>query len=186
MPKAKWGAGDNPLTAEDIDNAEVPETRIRYSGELPPPGTYRFTLGRIKKAVSNAGNDKIVIMAFLDGSWRRNHKQYDGAPVFQHLALTAANAPQVRNFLDAISATSKDLLNGTLTDENDYITKLGNIGDPEGIQVYITVQHSKTTPEYPNKRLEVAYAGYIMVDDSDDADSADAAGPADGGDEPPF
>jgi hypothetical protein len=184
MPKAKWGAGDNMLTAADIDNAEVPEQRTRYSGELPPAGTYRFTLQSLKKGTSNAGNDKVLVFALLDGAWKPNHKQYNGAPVFHHLALTTANAPQVRNFLDSIGATSADLLNGSIVDENDYITKLGRVGDPVGIQVYITVQHSKPTTEYPNKRLEVAYAGYIMVDDEDD--SADAAGPADGTEEPPF
>lgn len=183
MPKAKWGAGEDPLTAADIDNAEVREARPRYSGEVPPGGTYRFTLGRLKKGTSNAGNDKVVIMAFLDGSWKPNHKQYDGAPVFQHMALTKANAEQVRNFLDSIGATSKDLMTDTLTDENDYITKLGRVGDPEGIQVYITVQRSKPTKEYPDPRLEVAYAGYIPVDPDDDSD--DAAG-SDGDGEPPF
>lgn len=185
MPKAKWGAGDNPLTAEDIDNAEVVESRARYSGELPPAGTYRFTLGRLKKDISTAGNDKVVVIALLDGSWRKNHKQYDGAPVFHHLALTKKNSQQVRNFLDAIGGTSKDLMQDTITDEAGYITKMGRVGDPEGIQVYITVQHSKTTPEYPNKRLEVSYAGYIMVDDAD-PDADDGTTDADGGDEPPF
>ena len=184
MPKAKWGAGDNPLTAGDIDNAEVPESRARYSGELPPSGTYRFTIQSLKQGVSDAGNDKVTLIALLDGTWKSNHKQYDGAPVFHHLALTTANAPQVRNFLDSIGATSADLLNGSVVDEAGYIKKLGRVVDPAGIQVYITVQHSKVTAQYPNKRLEVAYAGYIMVDDEDG--SPDAAGPAGGDEEPPF
>ncbi len=185
MPKAKWGAGDNMLTAADIDNAEVPEQRTRYSGELPPAGTYRFTIQSLKQGTSEAGNNKVTVFATLDGTWKPNHKQFDGAPVWQHLALTTANAAQVRNFLDSIGATSADLLNGAIVDENGYITKLGRAGEPVGIQVYITVQHSKPTDKYPNKRLEVAYAGYILVDEDD---SADAAGPGDGGgnEEPPF
>lgn len=184
MPKAKWGAGDNMLTAADIDNAEVPEQRTRYSGELPPAGTYRFTLTTLKKGTSDAGNDKVTAFWLLDGDWKPNHKQFNGAPVWHHLALTQANAPQVRNFLDSIGATSADLLTGSIVDENDFITKLGRVGDPVGIQAYVTVQHSKPTDKYPNKRLEVAYTGYIMVDDDDSADAAGPAG-ADGG-EPPF
>lgn len=184
MPKATWGAGDNPLTAEDIEAAEAPETRQRYSGEVPPGGTYRFTLGRLKKDVSSNGNDMIRIMAFVDGSWKPNHKQYDGAPLFTQVTLTKANAPNVKNFLESIGATSADLMKGTVTDEAGYITKLGRVGDPEGIQVYVTVQQSKPTPEYPNRRLETAYAPFIMVEDGDD--DAAGAGTEDDGGEPPF
>lgn len=185
MPKATWGAGDNPLTADDIEGAESPESRPRYSGEVPPGGTYRFTLGRLKKDRSSNGNDMIRIIAFLDGTWKPNHKQYDGAPLFTQVTLTKANAPNVKNFLEAIGATSKDLMSGTIVDEGGYITKLGRVGDPQGIQVYITVKQSKRTAEYPNPRLETDYAPFIMVDDDGDDD----LGPADDdgdGTEPPF
>ena len=187
MPKAKWGAGDDPLTAADIDGAEVPEQRTRYSGDLPPAGTYRWTIQSLKQGTSDAGNDKVTVFLTLDGTWKSNHKRYDGAPVWHHLALTKPNAPNVKSFLESIGATSKDLLNNSIVDENDYITKLGSVGDPAGLQVYATVKHSKTTEKYPDPRLEVVYGGYIMIDDDD----AEAAGPddssddADGG-EPPF
>lgn len=187
MPKAKWGAGDNMLTADDIINAEAPETRSRYSGPLPPAGTYRFVLKSLHKETSSKGNPMVRVIAELDGTWQPNHGQYDGAPVFNYITLTKANAPQVRNFLDAIGATPDDLLNGSIVDENDFITKLGKVGDPAGLLVYINTQHSKPTSEYPNKRLEVMYAGYLPVEDGDD-------GPADAGsddfdssgEEPPF
>jgi hypothetical protein len=188
MPKATWGAGDNALTAADLDNAERPESTSRYSGELPPAGTYRFTIQSLKKAESAAGNPKIQGVFLLDGSWRRNHKQYDTAPVFNHLALTDKNAPQVAQFLDAIGATGKDLLAGTIVDENGYITKLGRVGDPAGIQLYLNVQHSKTSEKYPNPRLEIAYGGYLPITD-DDAPEPDAEPGADDAgtdDEPPF
>lgn len=183
MPKAKWGAGDNPLTADDINSAEVTEPRIRYSGPVPPGGTYRWTIGSLKKDVSAKGNDKVVVRLELDGSWRPNHKTFDGAPVWHHLALTKPNAPNVRNFLDSIGASSDDLLNKTVTDEAGYITKLGAVGDPSGIQVFATVKRSRMTSEYPDPRLEVDFGGYIMVTEDD----GDAAGPAAGSDdEPPF
>lgn len=183
MPKAVWGAGDNMLTADDINSAEQAETRKRYSGELPPAGTYRFIIQSLKKGESEAGNAKVVVMATLDGTWQPNHKKFDGAPVFQHLALTKANAVQVRNFLDAIGATAEDLLNKSVVDENDRITKLGaTVGDPSGLMVYINVQHSKTSDKYPNKRLEVMYAGYLPVTD-DEGDEDTAGAPDDAADE---
>jgi hypothetical protein len=183
VPKAKWGAGDNALTMEDLNNAEVPEARTRYSGPVPPAGTYRFTLARIKKGVSQQGNDKLNIRFMLDGSWQPHHKQYDGAPVFNDLALTKGNAPQVAQFLGAIGATYADLLNGTIVDEDGYVTKLGRVGDPEGIMLYLNCERSKPTDKYPDPRLQVAYGGYIMADEDGDADSGDADS---GGDEPPF
>lgn len=184
MPKAKWGAGDAALTADDINNAEVVEPRVRYSGELPPPGTYRWTIEAMQKAESSNGNDKVVIRMSLDGDWQPNHKKYNGCPVWHHLALTKANAQQVRNFLDAIGGTSADLLNNTIVDENGYISKLGRVNDPVGLQVFATIQNKKTSKEYPNPGIEVAYAGYIMVEDGDESGGDAADGDDDGGDAP--
>lgn len=175
MPKAKWGEGENMLTAEDINGAEVLETFQRYSGPVPSAGTYRWTIETMKKDVSGAGNNKVVIRMSLDGDWKPNHGVYNGAPVWHHLALTKANAANVRNFLDSIGATSADLLNGAIVDEGGYVTKLGQIGDPTGIQVYATVKRSEKTAKYPDDRIEVAYGGYIMIDDGN-ATAADAAG----------
>lgn len=184
MPKAKWGAGNNPLTQEDLAGTAVPEQRTRYSGELPPAGTYRWTIQSMKKGVADSGNDKIVILALLDGSWRRNHKQYEGAPVFQHLAFTKPNAENVAAFINAIGATAQDPYN-SIVDENGYITKFGSIGDPAGIQVYANVKHNVPTDKHPNKRLEVDYAGWMPVLDDDETPDA-AGGQAAEGEEPPF
>lgn len=172
MPKAKWGSGDNPLTAADIDGAEQIETRTRYSGEVPPGGTYRFTIQSMKQDVSTKGNDKVVVFLVLDGAWKPNHKQYDGAPVWHHLALTNSNKEFVRNFLDSIGATSKDLMENAIVDEAGYITKLGRVGDPSGLQVYVTTQRRKTTREYPDPQLEVTYGGYIPINEDDEAEAA--------------
>lgn len=187
MPKAIWGAGDDALTADDILNAESPETQSRYSGPLPPAGTYRFVLKSLHKETSSKNNPMIRVIAELDGTWQPNHAQFDGAAVFNYITLTKANAPQVRNFLDAIGATPDDLMNRSIVDENDYITKLGKVGDPAGLLVYINCQHSKPTDKYPNKRLEVMYAGYLPVTDEDgDGTDADGAGTEENGEEPPF
>lgn len=183
MPKAKWGSGDAPLTSADIDGADKIESRTRYSGPVPPGGTYRFTLQSLKQGVSSEGNDKVIVFVTLDGTWKPNHKEYDGAPVWHHLALTKGNAAFVSNFLESIGATSKDLMEGAVVDENGYITKLGRVGDPAGLQMYITTQRRKTTEKYPDPQLEVAYGGYLMIDDEDEATPQPVGA---GGEEPPF
>lgn len=186
MPKATWGAGDEALTADDINGAEAPETRTRYSGPVPPGGTYRFVIQSLHQETSSKGNPMVRVIAALDGSWQPNHSQFDGAPVFNYITLTKANAPQVRNFLDAIGATAEDLMNKSIVDENDYITKLGSIGDPAGLLVYINTQVSKPTQQYPNPRLEVMYAGYLPVLEGEDASGAESVpdDAADDGDAP--
>jgi hypothetical protein len=180
MPKATWGAGDNALTSADVDNAERSEPRTRYSGEMPPGGTYRWTVSSLKKDTSSTGNPKLVVMLELDGSWMPNHKQYDGAPHWDHLPVLASTKERVANFLDAIGATGADLLEKCVVDENGYVTKLGAIGDPKGIQVFCTVRRKKITKEYPNPALEGVFNPYIMVTEDD------GAGATSEGEEPPF
>jgi hypothetical protein len=182
MPKAKWGAGDNALTAADINGAERTEVQTRYSGELPRSGTYRFTIKSLKKAESNAGNPKLVVTSILDGSWLANHKQYDGCPIWDHIPVMASTTSRVANFLDAIGADGTDLMDKCIVDENGYVTKLGSVNDPAGIQVYVNVKYVAGTKEYPNPKIEVGYNGYIPVEEDGDGNDADT----DGGDEPPF
>lgn len=179
MPKATWGAGDNALTADDIDGAERQETRKRYSGELPRGGTYRFTIQSIKKGESKNGNDMLTITSILDGSWLPNHSQYDGCPIWDRLPVMKSTAGRVANFLDAIGAEGKDLATGMIVDENGYVTKLGSVGDPAGLLVYINAKYVAGSKEFPNPKIEVAYNGYLPVDEEDAADA-----PADAEDAP--
>jgi hypothetical protein len=178
MPKAKWGAGDDALTAADIDGADRSETRKRYSGELPRGGTYRFIIQSIKQAESKTGNPKALIFATLDGSWQPNHAQYDGCPLWDHMPVMKSTAERVANFMDALGGSGKDLFNA-ITDENGYITKLGSVGDPKDLMVYINVKKDKQ--DGYDESLKVDYNGYIAVDDDDSA----AAG-ADNGEPAPF
>jgi len=178
MPKATWGAGDKPLTAEDIDGAERQETQRRYSGPLPTAGTYRFVLQSLKQDKSSAGNDKVVVFATLDGSWMPNHETYDGAPIWDHLPIMDSTRERVANFLDSIGAVGSDLIGGAIVDEKGYITKLGSVGDPKGLMVYINVVRKKTTKEYPDPQIQVGFNGYIAVDDdADDAPPVDGDAP---------
>ena len=181
MPKATWGAGDQVLTADDVNSAERTEARKRYSGELPMSGTYRYVIQSLKQGESSKGNPKLTVTALLDGNWMPNHKQYDGCPIWDHIPVMKSTEGRVANFLDAIGASGEDLLNKTVVDENGYVTKLGSIGDPNGLLVYITVKRKKTTPEFPNPGLEVDFNGYIMVDDE-----GDGANPTKPGEDPPF
>jgi hypothetical protein len=182
MPKATWGAGDNALTADDIDGAERAETRKRYSGPTPRSGTYRFVIQSLKKGESGNGNPKLVVFATIDGTWMANHKQYDGAPLWDHLPVMPSTKERVANFCDAIGATSKDFLSGMIVDENGYVTKLGKVGDPKGLMVYINVKKQAADGPY-DESLKVDFNGYIPVDDAEEDDAGTTEGTEE---EPPF
>jgi hypothetical protein len=182
MPKATWGSGDEALSAADIDGAERQETRKRYSGELPRSGTYRFVIQSIKKAESSKGNPKATITATLDGSWRKNHAEFDGCPIWDHLPIMKSTAERVANFLDAIGATSTDLMKNAIIDENGYITKLGSVGDPAGLMVFINVKYVPARDGYQPK-LETDYNAYSAVDDPEETGEG---GTGATGEDPPF
>lgn len=177
MPKAKWGAGDKALTAGDIDGAERQESRPRYSGPmLIPSGTYRWTIQYIKQAESAKGNPMAEVMLTLDGAWRKNHAEYDGFPLWDRIPIMTSTVGRVANFMDAIGGTGRDLIDGSIMDENKRITKLGSVGDPKGLMVYCTIQRNKPTKEYPDPKMEPGFDPYIIVEGDVDevADGADA------------
>lgn len=182
MPRATWGAGDKALTADDINGAERQETTKRYSGPLPMAGTYRWVIQSLKKETSSNDNPMVRVFATLDGSWMPNHEAYDGCPFWDRIPVMQSTKERLANFLDSIGATGEDLLEKTVLDEQGMITKLGAVGDPKGIIVYITVKQSKKTPEYPNPKLESAFNAYIPVEE-DGPEGADASGSED---PPPF
>lgn len=183
MPKAIWGSGDEALTASDIDGAERQETRKMYSGDLPKSGTYRFVIQNLQNGESKNGNPKLRVFATLDGTWMRNHAKYDGCPIWDHIPVMKSTAGRVANFLDAIGASSKDLYS-SLVDENGLITKLGKIGDPAGIMVYVNVKQKPADGGY-EAGIQVGFNGYIPVSEDDEAE-ANAGTEDDGDDAPPF
>jgi hypothetical protein len=185
MPKAKWGAGDKALSAGDIDGAERTETQVRYSGpELIPGGTYRWAIRYIKQVESSKGNPMIEIMLTLDGSWRPNHAQFEGKPMWDRITVIDSTKERLANFLDAIGATGSDLIDKSIVDEGSRITKLGAVGDPAGILVYANIQRSKATKEFPNVRMEMGYNAYIPANEIDE--DVQAVGSVADDVEPPF
>lgn len=186
MPKAKWGSGDEALTAGDIDNAET-SSYTPYSGPVAPSGLYRFTVSRMKKGESKSGNPKLLSILTIDGTWKPAHKKYDGCPLFDHMPVTKSSAFRTKAFCEAYGITSREFMTGVITDEDGKITKLASAGDPEGLQVYINVRHVPEANGYSEK-LELNGTGYLPVDDTpdDDDDPADDSDDNTDGEEPPF
>lgn len=176
MPKVKWG-GD--ISVEDIDSAESGFTP--YSGDIPTPGVYRFTLRHALQGKSTQGNPKIKWVWILDGSWKKEHKKYDGCPVFDEMPMTASSAFRAKAICAALGVSAKDIINNTVTDEDGYLTKIGKQTIEEGLEVYIAVKQ-ENDPDY-GKRLRLNGGGYLPLDDAEDAEE-DAAESAEDGPDP--
>lgn len=166
MPKVKWGS----ISEQDINEAEVSQN---YAGKIPPTGVYRFVLSRLKVGQSGEGNPKVVVMARLDGSWRKEHKKFNGCPLFDHIAVIQSQNFKVRALCDALGVTAKQFMNQTVTDEDDNILKIGTLKiHEEDLLIYISVQHVNDA-EYGEQLRTARGGGYMPAPEDDDGEDGE-------------
>jgi hypothetical protein len=190
LPKAKWGSGDQALTASDIDNAKSNEFTT-YAGPIPPSGLYRFVTKSMLQTVSSKDNPMLRTILELDGTWKPKHKQFDGCPLFDYMPVMKSTAFRSKAFCEAYGISPKEFLTGILVDEDGKVTKLASAGDPAGIEVYINVKYVPAAAGY-NEKIALNGTGYLPVDDApeDDGDAPESdeadSRPSDDDEEPPF
>lgn len=171
MPKVKWGAADADelLSAQDIDEAQ--DSFTPYTGAIPPGGVYRFRLKRVKKVSFSTKNQGLKVLCELDGSWKPEHAQFDGCPLWDQVVYTKSSAGFVKAFALAIGATSQDMIKAVVVDAEDVVTSIGPVKlDGENL-VYIAVRVGSYNDQ---ARLEIAGTGYIAVDKISQPEGHDA------------
>lgn len=179
MGKVKWGTG---ITAAAIDEVDTDKQFTPYEGPTPPNGVYRFHVKVLKQTTSSNNNPQLAVGLELtpreDIPEQRRFKGYfcmDWIPVMDSTAF------RLRPFLDAIGVTSKEFINGTITDEDKNVTKIGKLAITKKLLVAASIRMGQD--QKGNARMEVGT--YIPVVDGDDQDAdADAGYNAD--EEPPF
>lgn len=178
MPKATWGSD---IDADEIESAVGFTT---YAGDIPKRGVYRFKLRRLKQGKAKSGNPKVSFMGLLDGTYRGDHKKFEGCPLFADVAVIKNQAAKLKALCAGLGVTAADFLNKSVVDEEGNITKIGVKKITEGMLVYVSthVGHDLNGEE----RLETAGDGFLAApDDSDDADAdADAEVAAATGEKP--
>lgn len=186
MPKVKWG-GD--LTPDDVDSAES-RRGDDYAGDVPPSGIYRFKLRWSKKGKSEQNNPKLTSLLVLDGSWKPEHKKYDGCPFWDHMPVTKKTAFRVRQYCDALNITSADFMGKMVIDDEGNVQKIGKlkIAD-EDLLVYLKVTREDNDDYGP--RLVFGKSGSYLPfkeddDEADEADDAEDGDDEDSEEEPPF
>lgn len=180
MPKVKWGGDISP---EDIDKAE---NRGGYAGDVPPAGTYRFKLRSAKQGESGEGNPKLACLLILDGSWKKEHKQYDGCPLWDHMPVTKKTAFRVKAFCDALNISSSDFYNKTVVDDEGVVQKIGKLTIADEDRLVVVSVKQEKNEEY-GARLVLGRSGYLpFEEESDDDDSDDDDDDDDDGEGEPF
>lgn len=171
MPKVKWG-GD--LTPDAINSAERREGG-EYNGKIPPKGIYRFKLRFSKKDKSKEGNPKLVSLLVLDGSWKPEHKQYDGCPLWEHMPVTGKTAFRVRAYCDALNIPSEDFMGKMVVDDEGNVQKIGKlkIADQD-LLVYVSVKPRNSEDYGPQLDFAGGYLPFKDDEDDSDADSDDS------------
>lgn len=183
MPKAKWGSGEDALTTDDLEGAEYQQYE-RYTGEVPPSGVYRVLLRRLRKVEFNSGSQGLKVFLVVDGSWKQEHKRYDGAPIWDQKVFTKPSAPFVRNFADALGVSYKDLLNNMVIDEDGYVVKIGRQAIAD--QDLILFVDTRREMYEGNPSLKVRGTGYLIGMEDEDGDSGDDDDDDTGDDDAPF
>lgn len=165
MPKVTWG-GD--LTEDDIESAELSNFQP-YAGPLPPGGVYRWTLRRAKRGESGTGNPKLETIWLLDGSWKPDHKKYDGCPLWDHMAVVKSMNWRVKAYCAAIGVTSTDFMKRMVVDEENIVQKIGRVKfapDDNTVEAYINVKRENDQDGNPR----IVLVGYLTAPEDADED----------------
>jgi hypothetical protein len=161
----KWGSA---ISEADIKNAEA-NTGL-YGGEMPSAGVYKFIVQTIKQARSEAGNDKDIVFARLDGSWRPAHKEFDGCPMWDHLPVMASTAWRVRALCDALGVTYAEFL-AQKVDKEKLVTKIGKL-TPKGAEIWVNV---RVDDSGDSPQLKPNGGGYVPIGSVPEDKAAEAS-----------
>lgn len=177
MPKVTWGS---ELDADAIENAEQ---REQYAGEIPPSGIYRMKIRFMQKTLSSNKNPLLKVLLVLDGSFKPEHKKYDGCPVWEQIPIMPSTAFRIRELCDALNVTAKEFMDKTVADDEGYITKIGKlrIADEDRQVMYKAARDDD--PEYGLRLARPKKgAGFLPFKEDDDEDGdEDGSGEEDGG-----
>jgi hypothetical protein len=171
MPKVNWGLSRGTVEGFDRSSQYKP-----YDGPLPPAGMYRWLIKRLKY-VAATGEKNPQIRAGLELVPRnKEEKRYATYYITAFLTVSEQYPGFYVPFLDAIGVSENEFLNGTITDEEGNIKKIGkwrNTGD-----VHLKAQLRDSSDQHGNPRKEIGYIGADsgeaeFADDEDAGDLAD-------------
>ena len=120
MPKANWG-----ISAADVDDFDRESRYKPYDGPIPVNGVKRWKVKRLT-FIAATGTKKPQLRVGLELIPRtKEEKPYAGYYITAFLPVTPKTTFRYVPFLDAIGVSGREFENGTITDEEGHIKKIG-------------------------------------------------------------
>lgn len=166
MPKMNWG-----IKAADVDDYDRSSQYAPYDGPIPVNGVYKWKLKRLV-SVASAGTKLPQLRVGLELAPRsREEKQYAGYYITAFLPVSERTAFRYVPFLDAIGVTGREFENGTVTDEEGHIKKIGRWRFTDS--VYIKAQLKDDSDGQGNPRKDIGWMGAVTSENMDDMEDDD-------------
>jgi hypothetical protein len=156
MPKVTWG-----ISPSDVDEFDRDSQYRPYMGPIPPNGVYEWQVKVLKSVAGTRDkNPQLRIgLELVPRSSRKEEKKYSRYFLMAFLPIMEKTTFRYVPFLDALGVSGKEFANGTMTDEEGNIKKIGrwrNTGD-----VMIAAELKDGTDEKGNSRKEIGWMGPI-------------------------
>ena len=176
MPKVKWGI--DPDEPEELEEFDI------YDGPDVKPGVYAGWVTRLTVVENRNQDDMLKAMFQVDETGDK--AKSNGAVFWSNQNVTNQSKPFLLRFLKALGCSWADFSSRSVLEDSKErptkVLKIGRVKFNDGAKVPCRVQlgWSRTTPEYPDRRLEIK--SWLPPRDEDDAAWDDG----DDGEEDPF
>lgn len=121
MPRVRWG-----IEAGDVDDFDRESQYAPYQGPIPPNAVYQWKVKQLKSVAGSRDKyPQLRIGLELEPRKGRDENKYRGYFVMVFLPITQKTNFRYAPFLDAIGVSGREFTNGTITDEEGNVKKIG-------------------------------------------------------------
>lgn len=135
MGKKKWAiTGASVAEADDSSGFEP------YEGPELVAGVYTVVVDAMKTKTFNSGNEGLDIRFKVDVP--KGHRQFDynGAAIFDRIAVIDSQRWKVKQLLTAMGGTGAEI-DQTVEDSDRVVTRLGRLGNPVGHRIKVALKN---------------------------------------------
>ncbi len=167
MPRANWGISKG--TVENFDRERQNQFKP-YDGPIPLNAVYRWRVNRLQFVAGTREKNPQLRIGLTLVPRSRDEKRYEGYRLMLYPPIADNTAFRYVPFLDALGVSEREFREGTITDEEGNIKKMGrwrNTGDAtiKGELVDETDQNGQLRKTI---KWMGADTGEVFEDDSED------------------
>jgi hypothetical protein len=161
ISKVKWG-GDWVDSLEQDWDEEDSSGYETYEGPRPPKGVYLAKF-RMEQAKSSNDNDQVIVHFTLVGSFKPEHRRFDGYYWRDYITFTEKTGFRTRPFLKVLGTNPREFRTQTGIDENGIIRQIGKKKFTDESLIVVSIRpDAKNNADYEQTR-------YIRMATAEDA-----------------